>query len=178
MEYTPHDIVVNSDSCNFGQSENYENILIFSCKSLKQNGTLSKEIFAEEYFRISQFNLNLISRNSNFCFFWISVLYDNKKLSLNGDTTVFIFVFVLIGLFYLNNKNSITHNKTGTSFAVSCLRLNWVGLVEPIKLLDHKRPSRQAPHTIYWNIFLSQDICISKAWCVLHHQFIFGSFRW
>ena len=32
---TPHDTVVTSDSCTFRQSENYENILIFSCKSLK-----------------------------------------------------------------------------------------------------------------------------------------------
>ena len=33
--YIRHDTVVTSDSCNSGHSENYENILTFSCKSLK-----------------------------------------------------------------------------------------------------------------------------------------------
>ena len=35
MEYSPHDTVVTSDRCNSGHSEDYENILTFSYKSLK-----------------------------------------------------------------------------------------------------------------------------------------------
>ena len=40
--YIRHDTVVTSDSCNSGQSENYERLLTFSCKSLRNKLCVTK----------------------------------------------------------------------------------------------------------------------------------------
>ena len=64
VEYIRHDTVVTSDSCNSGHSENYEKILIFSCKSLK----FSTEWYTKFCILVDPFLRNCVTK-SNFRYF-------------------------------------------------------------------------------------------------------------
>ena len=75
--YIRHDIVVTSDSCNSGHSENYENLLTFSCKSLK----FSTKWYTKLCILVDSFLRNCVTK-SNFRYFFFKA--QKKALALKG----------------------------------------------------------------------------------------------